>query len=159
MNEKMAHFLAPKRFHRSWMFWLGLTALLFLLWFWLVFSPKGIFINAGTKYGSILSFRSAIEFTFSNDNSSPSPWEVEVLALEEEDRIDRDDPVFKLGNKSWSGESIVGGRPKLTLYRMNYLSMRPWLPTIACLIVWLGVLWGWQRRRARLFKYTIRSSL
>ncbi len=145
----MDHLLAPRPFYRSWLFWFGLTGLVFLLWFWLVFSSKGIFINAGLRSGSILSFRSALEFTFSDDASGPNSWEVKVLPLDEEDRVDRSDPVFKWDYQGWMGESIVGGRSRLTYFRMDYLSMRPWLPSAAYLVVWLGGVWIWQGRKAR----------
>ncbi len=139
-------------FYRSRLFWLGLPGLVFLLWFWLIFSPKGIYINAGPRGGSILSFRSAIEFTFSDDSSRPK-WEVGVLPLEEEnDRIDFSDPVFKRDYQVWSGESCAVGRSLLTFSRMDYLSMRPWLPSVAYLRIWLGVVWGWQFRKSRLLK-------
>ena len=146
--ETMTVLLRPKPFYRSRLFWLGLPGLMFLLWFWLIFSPKGIFINAGLRSGSILSFQSAIEFTFSDEERRL--WEVEVLPLEEADRIDHTDPVFKQDSESWTGESVVGGRPRLAFFRMDYLSMRPWWPSAAYLVVWLGLLWGWQHRKTRM---------
>jgi hypothetical protein len=131
----MADLPAPKPFYCSRLFWLGLPGLMFLLWLWLVFSPKGIYLEAGHWSYEVLSFRSALEVTASVDRGGPNSWEVEVGPLEEEDRVDPGDHLLKRDYKVWAGESAAGGaRPRFAFFRQDYLSMRPWL-------------WGWADRK------------
>ena len=98
-------------------------------------------------------YRSAIEFTTSDDRWAPHPsWEVEMWPLEEEDRIDPGDHWFKRDFQAWPGEIAAGGGRRLEFFRQDYLSMRPWLPTAAYLGLWLAMLAFWQRRKARRWK-------
>jgi hypothetical protein len=126
--------------YRSRLFWLGIPGLVFLLWAWLIFAPRAICIDAGQRNFDLLSFRSALELTTSDDWRTPPAWEIGIVPLDEEaDRIDPGNPFFKRDYNVWPGGS-----------RLDYLSMRPWLPLAAYLALWLGALAGWQWRKARL---------
>jgi hypothetical protein len=137
--------------YRSRLFWLGLPGLVFLLWLWLIFSPRAICIDAGQRSFDLLSFRSALELTTSDDRWAPPAWEIDVFPLDEEaDRIDPGDHLFKRDYHAWPGEIDVGGVRRLEFFRLDYVSMRPWLPVAAYLVLWVAALALWQWRKTRL---------
>ncbi len=145
--------MTPRPFYRSRLFWLGLPGLVFLLWLWLLFSPKAICIDAGQRSFDVLSFPSAIEFTTSEDRNAFPSWEVDVWPLEEEDRVDPGDHLFKWDyDERYAGIPAGGGSFVSGFWRQHYLSMRPWLPSAAYLVLWLAAVAWWQRRKYRLLK-------
>lgn len=121
------------RWWRSPWFWLGLPGLIFLLWVWWIFPPRALNIEAGQKGFEIRAFPEALEFTMFDTSYRPPSWEVEVFPIGDEDRVDRENPVWR-----WSRKYLPGMNEPI-----HYVSMRPWVPSAAYLGCWLAGVAGW----------------
>lgn len=133
--------MAP--FHRSWLFWLGLPALLFLGWLWWIAPPRMLKIGGGS-YLQTLAYSDALEIVVV-DSPSPFRWRTQTGKAHESDRAHPFKPVFKVQ------------RMKFHSTRYTYLSMRPWLPIAAYVTLWLGALALWLRRKSRRMAAAIRA--
>lgn len=138
-HERMNN-MRQRGWWRSWLFWLGVPGQVFLLWVWWIFPPRALNIEAFQESFEVRGFPEALEFTMVDTSHRPRVWEWVVFPIGVEDRVDREDPVFRLSRFYFPGMNEP----------IHYVSMRPWVPSAVYLMCWLSgvVCWRFWRRRA-----------
>ena len=127
---------------RSGVFWLGVPGFLFLAWVWWVFPTRALNIEACQKSFEVRAFSEALEITVMDTSYRPPKWGLEIFPIGDEDRVDGEDPLWRLSRFYFPGMNEP----------IHYVSMRAWVPSVVYGVCWLGGVlawWLWKGRRGR----------
>ena len=148
-------------FYRSRLFWLGVPGLVFLMWAWWDSggNTTGVrwyrgreFLRAEVGVGHLELSRTTELKPRKRIILNPFAVSRDELYEEETDRtVRRRDRQwdFRPAFERPQPESVDPFEP---MFKVSGIGIAVWMIVLSYLVLWLGTVWAWQRRKARLLK-------